>query len=157
MKRWACLLAMALLVTAVSAVGTRAQEEPAPTSNPVGEAESLLAAGDSDGAVKVLEKGTDILGETGARSALRLGVLRESRGELDNAIDAYFAAAERLEGAGKGEALGRLAVVQYSRGMSEAKASAEAAVAADPEGVWPTIAMSFHSSNRASLADSTTA
>ena len=36
-----------------------------------------------------------------------------------------------------------MAVVQDSRGVADAAASAEAAIAADPEGLWPTIAMSY--------------
>ena len=34
-----------------------------------------------------------------------------------------------------------MAVAQDARGMAEAGATAEAAIAADPEGLWPTIAM----------------
>jgi tetratricopeptide (TPR) repeat protein len=130
-------------VAAQDAEATEPAAQDAAAQDAVSEAEAKLAAGDSDGAVKALEDGMDLLGAPGAQAALRLGVLRESRGELDTAIDAYGAAANRLEGAGKGEALGRLAVVQYTRGMAEAPASAEAAAAADPEGLWPTIAMSY--------------
>ena len=146
MKRWAWVPAVVLLMTVVGVAGAGAQEKAATeaaTPDAVAEAEGLLAAGDSDGAAKVLEKGMDTIGTGGGAAALRLGVLRVSRGELDTAIDAYTAAAERLEGPAKGEALGRMAVVQDTRGMAEAAASAEAAVAADPDGVWPTIAMSF--------------
>jgi tetratricopeptide (TPR) repeat protein len=143
MKRWAWVLAVA--VTFVGAAGAMAQEaEEAPAApDAVAEAEALLAAGDADGATKVLEEAMDLPGEAGGVAALRLGVLRASRGELDTAIDAYAVAAGVLGGPGKGEALGRTAVLQYTRGMAEASASAEAAAAADPEGVWPTIAMSF--------------
>ena len=74
-------------------------------------------------------------------ASLRLGRLLEQRFEIDNAIDAYQAAAGKLAGAAKGEALGRLAVAQDLRGSAEAIASAEAATAADPAGVWPTIAL----------------
>jgi tetratricopeptide (TPR) repeat protein len=77
------------------------------------------------------------------KAALRLGQVRESRGELDLAVDAYKSAADRLTGAGRGEALARLAVVQDTRGMADAATNAEAALAADPEGVWPTIAMAY--------------
>ena len=149
MKRWAWVLLVAFLAVAAGAVDKKkeeaqeAQEAPAAAVDAVAEAEAMLASGDSDGAVKVLEKGMDAMGEADGLAALRLGVLRESRGELDNAIDAYTAAAGKLEGAAKGEALGRMAVVQGTRGMAEAVASAEAAVAADPDGVWPTIAMSY--------------
>jgi tetratricopeptide (TPR) repeat protein len=150
MKRWAWVLAVALLAMVSGAVGAEAQEnaetpEAAETAtvNAVAEAEAKLAAGDPDGAIKTLEGGMAAPGAAGGEAALRLGILRASRGELDNAIDAYVAAAEKLESAGKGEALGRVAVVQYTRAMAGAGASAEAAVAADPEGVWPTIAMSY--------------
>lgn len=146
MERWIWVLAATLVLTGAGAAGAGAQEpaaEEAAAPNALEEAKAKLAAGDSDGAAKVLEKEMDIPGAAGGAAALRLGMLRASRGELDTAIDAYSVAAEKLEGAAKGEALGRMAVVQDSRGMAEAAASAEAAVAADPEGVWPTIAMSF--------------
>lgn len=150
MKRWAWVLAVTLLLMA-GAAGARAQEaaaeeaaaEEAATQDAVEVAEAQLAAGDADAALKSLESAADLPGEAGGQAALRLGVLRESRGELDNAIDAYTVAAGNLDAAAKGEALGRMAVVQYTRGMAEASASAEAAVAADPEGVWPAIAMSY--------------
>ena len=66
----------------------------------------------------VLQRRDGAMGATGGEAALRLGVLQASRGELDNAIDAYVAAAEKLEGAAKGEALGRVAVLQDARGMT---------------------------------------
>src|SRR5947208_1042981 len=43
-------------------------------------------------------------------------------------------------GAAKGEALGRMAILQQLRGMPEAAATTQAATAADPQGVWPAIA-----------------
>ncbi len=149
MKPWARVLAVTLLVTAVGAAGVWAEEEAQEAAvveaapDAVAEAEGLLAAGDPDGATKVLEKGMAAVGAAGGEAALRLGVLRASRGELDTAIDAYAVAAEQLEGAGRGEALGRIAVLQYARAMPEAASSAEAAAVADPEGVWPTVAMSY--------------
>jgi tetratricopeptide (TPR) repeat protein len=60
---------------------------------------------------------------------------------MDTAIDAYTAAGAKLTGPAKGEALGRMAVLQRIRGMGEAGATAQAAAAADPEGAWPAIAM----------------
>jgi tetratricopeptide (TPR) repeat protein len=102
-------------------------------------AEAKLAAGDVDGALAILDKAA----ASDGKAALKLGVVREGRGELDQAVDAYKAAAEKLSGPGKGEALGRLAVVQDSRGMADAVASVDAAVAADPEGAWPSIALSY--------------
>lgn len=150
MNRWSWLLVAALAAAPALAdektkdeKEKKGKETPAvqavPPQEAVKEAEAKLAAGDADGAVALLEKAM----ATDGKAALRLGALRETRGELDLAVDAYKAAAEKLSGAAKGEALGRMAVVQDTRGMAEAGASAEAAVAADPEGVWPTIAMSF--------------
>ena len=107
--------------------------------DPLRDAEAKLAAGDVEGAIKALET----VSATNGAAALKLGVLREDRGETDLAIDAYKVAGGTLAGAAKGEALGRMAVAQDARGMSEARASAEAALAADPEGVWPTIAASY--------------
>ena len=104
--------------------------------DPVKDAEAKIAAGDIDGAIKALEP----VAATNGAAALKLGQLRESRGELDLAIDAYKAASATLSGPAKGEALGRMAVAQDARGMAEAAATAEAAIATDPGGVWPTIA-----------------
>jgi tetratricopeptide (TPR) repeat protein len=148
MKRWAWVLAMALLAAGVGAVQDEPAQEPEyvivnlTAAELVAKADEKLAAGDKSGAATDLD---DALRAEGATPdlALRLGLLREELGELDNAIDAYGKAGAGLEGPAKGEALGRQAVLQYTRGMPEAAASAEAAVAADAEGVWPTIAMSY--------------
>jgi len=115
------------------------QAAPVVVADPVQEADARLAAGDVDAAIKLLDAAMN----TNGAAALKLGVLREGRGELDLAVDAYKAAAASLAGPGKGEALGRMAVAQGARGMSEAAATADAAIAADPEGVWPTIALSW--------------
>lgn len=148
MKRWSWLLVAALAVSPAIADDKKkddkkGKEAPAATAaavqDAVAAAEAKLAAGDADGAVALLDKAM----ATDPKAALRLGVLREGRGELDLAVDAYKVAAEKLSGPAKGEALGRMAVVQDSRGMAEAGASAEAAVAADAEGAWPTIALSY--------------
>ena len=80
-------------------------------------------------------------GPGAGEGCLRLGRLLEDRFEIDNAIDSYKAAGEKLSGAAKGEALGRQAVAQGLRGSPEAAATAEAAAAADPAGAWPTIAL----------------
>jgi len=147
MKRWSWLLLAALAVCPAVADDKKKDDKkakeapvaqaPAP-QDAMKEAEEKLAAGDTDGAVDVLMKAM----ATDPQAALRLGRLRDARGELDLAVDDYKAAADRLTGPAKGEALGRLAVVQESRGMADAGTNAEAAVAADPEGLWPTIAMS---------------
>ena len=150
MKRWSWLLVVALAASPLFGEDKKKDDKkggaPAPAAataaqvaDAVKDAEAKLAAGDADGAIAILEKAAP--GD--AKAGLRLGVLRESRGELDAAVDAYKAAAAKLEGAAKGEALGRLAVVEDSRGMAEASASAEAAAAADPAGLWPTIALSY--------------
>jgi tetratricopeptide (TPR) repeat protein len=150
MKRFSWLLVAALAVSPALAEDKKKDDKKAKEAaaapaaqapvaqDAVKEAEAKLAAGDADGALAVLDKA--MAGNPAA--ALRLGALRAARGELDLAVDALKSAAERLTGPARGEALGRLAVVQESRGMADAGASAEAALAADPEGVWPTIAMS---------------
>ena len=113
---------------------------PVVVADPVKDADAKLAAGDADAAIKALEA---VMSTDGA-AALKLGVLREQRGEIDVAVDAYKAAAATLSGPAKGEALGRMAVAQDARGMGDAGATADAALAADPEGLWPTIATSLH-------------
>jgi len=149
MKRWVWVLALVLVsVPVVSmAQGKKDKEKEKEQSKKGGvatpadlvkEAEAKEAAGDLDGAVDLLKKAA----ESSPDAALRLGRLHEKRFELDLAIDDYKAAGEKLEGPAKGEALGRLAVLQAVRGMAaEAAASAEAASAADATGVWPTIAL----------------
>jgi tetratricopeptide (TPR) repeat protein len=144
MKRCAWLLL--LLLPAVPAASDdkkkddkKGKDAQAVVVDPVKDAEAKIAAGDVDGAIHALEP----VAATNGAAALKLGQLRETKGELDLAIDAYKAASGTLSGAAKGEALGRMAVAQDSRGMAEAGATAEAAVAADPEGVWPTIAISY--------------
>jgi len=142
MKRCAWLLL--LLLPAVPAASDDKKKDDkkgkdaaqAAVVDPVKDAEAKMAAGDVDGAIAALEP----VAATNGAAALKLGQLRESRGELDLAIDAYRAASATLSGPGKGEALGRMAVAQDARGMAEAAATAEAAIAADPGGVWPTIA-----------------
>jgi tetratricopeptide (TPR) repeat protein len=115
---------------------------PAPAAvDPLADADSKIAAGDLDGAADVLARAAAAPGATGEPS-LRLGRVREQQSQFDVAIDAYKAAAAKLTGPTQAEALGRMAVLQQLRGMSEASATAQAAHAADPEGVWPTIALS---------------
>ncbi len=107
--------------------------------DPLADADAKSAAGDLDGAAEVLARAAAAPGATGEPS-LRLGRVRERQSQIDVAIDAYKAASEKLAGPAKGEALGRLAVLQQMRGMPEAAASAQAAAAADPEGARPPIA-----------------
>ena len=141
MKRWSWLLLAALAAAPAVADDKKKDDKkgkeapvaqapvaqaPAAQQDLVKDAEAKLAAGDSDAAVALLEKAARI----DPKAALRLGRLRESRGELLPAEDAYKAAAGQLAGPEKGEALGRLAVMQDAGGVTEAGASAEAAIAA---------------------------
>ena len=148
MKRWAWLLSLALLslpAWAQEKKDTKKEAKKAaaaPTAEDlIKEAEAKAAAGDGEGAVETLRKAAAMDSPVAGEASLRLGRLLEERFEIDNAIDAYQAAAGKLAGAAKGEALGRLAVAQDLRGSAEVIASAEAASAADPAGVWPTIAL----------------
>jgi tetratricopeptide (TPR) repeat protein len=108
--------------------------------DPLADADAKIAAGDLDGAAEVLARAAAAPGASGEPS-LRLGRVREQQSQLDVAIDAYQAAADKLTGPARGEALGRMAVLQQIRGMGDAAGTAQAAAAADPEGVWPTIAL----------------
>jgi tetratricopeptide (TPR) repeat protein len=147
MKRWVWFVAFALVSVPVASWAQAKKEkekEPPKKGGPltpeqlVKEAETQEAAGDLDAAAASLKKASATLPD----ALLRLGRLHEKRYELDLAIDDYKAAGEKLTGPPKGEALGRLAVLQAVRGMAtEAATSAEAAVAADAAGVWPTIAL----------------
>ena len=143
MKRFALLLLVVLAAVPAASDDKKKDDKkgkqaPAPVVvDAVKDADARIAAGDVDGAIKALEAEMS----TNGAAALKLGVLREGRGEIDVAVDAYRAAAATLAGPAKGEALGRMSVAQDARGMADAGATAEAAVAADPEGLWPTIAM----------------
>jgi tetratricopeptide (TPR) repeat protein len=143
MKRSALLLLVVLCAVPAASDDKKKDDKkgkqaPAPAVvDPVKDADAKIASGDVDGAIKVLEAAMS----TNGAAALKLGVLREGQGEVDVAVDAYKAAAATLTGPEQGEALGRMAVAQAARGMAEAGATAEAALAADPEGLWPTIAM----------------
>jgi tetratricopeptide (TPR) repeat protein len=147
MKRWACLLVVAMAVPAFAQDKKKEKEKPAPAKpaaatvdDLVREAEQKTSAGDLDGAAELLRKAAEMPAASGDVS-LRLGRVLEGKGEMDTAIDAYKAASAKLTAGAKGEALGRMAVLQDTRGMAEARATAEAAAAADPEGAWPAIAM----------------
>jgi tetratricopeptide (TPR) repeat protein len=106
----------------------------------VRQAEEKVAAGDAAGAKDLLQKAAALPGATGDVS-LRLGRLLQSTHDLDGAMDAYRSAGEKLAGPAKGEALGRLALVQEARGVAEFPATAEAAAAADEDGPFPSIAL----------------
>jgi tetratricopeptide (TPR) repeat protein len=146
-KPWIAVLAAALLATSALAQEKKKEDKKAAkgAASPddlMKEAETKSAAGDVDGAIEDLKKAAAMDSATGEPS-LRLGRALEGKFDLDNAIDAYTAGAAKLSGAAKGEALGRLSVLQDTRGMlAEAAASATAAAAADPNGAWPTIALS---------------
>src|SRR6266545_2254903 len=106
----------------------------------VRQADEKTAAGDAAGAKELLEKAAAMPSASGDVS-LKLGRLLQSTHDLDAAMDAYKSAGEKLTAAGKGEALGRLALVQETRGVPEFAATAEAAAAADKDGPFPLIAL----------------
>ncbi len=137
-----CLaLALAVPVAAEQKKTEQKKAGPVTPEDLVLQAEEKVAAGDTDAAAELLRRAVAMGGASGD-PGLRLGRLLESRYELDGAIDAYKAAAPKLTGGAKGEALARLAVVQEMRGSAEAAQSADAAVAADPEGAWTKVALS---------------
>jgi tetratricopeptide (TPR) repeat protein len=107
--------------------------------DPMAEAEAKITAGDLDGAAALLRTAAAAPATAGAAS-LRLGRLHDMRSEFELAVDAYKVAGDKLTGPAKGEALARLAIAQQLRGMPEASATAQAALAADPEGAWPRLA-----------------
>jgi len=146
MKALMAVLVLALAVPAAAQEkGKKDEKKPAPApaaSSPeqlMREAEQKAAAGDKDGAAELLRRAVAMPTAT-AEPSMRLGRLLEGKYEFDAAIDAYKAAADKLTGPAKGEALGRMAVLQQVRGMPEASATAQAAAAADLQGVWPVIA-----------------
>jgi tetratricopeptide (TPR) repeat protein len=132
MRRWGFILALLL---AVPAVGE--EEQPVSLEQLVADAEAKAAAGDLAGAGEILRGAA----ETQPEALLQLGRILEDHHDTDNAIDVLKSAAEKLSGPARGEALGRLSVAQELRGMPEAGASAQAAIEADPEGAWPSLAM----------------
>jgi tetratricopeptide (TPR) repeat protein len=106
----------------------------------VRQAEEKAAAGDAAGAKELMEKAAAMPTASGDVS-LKLGRLLQSTHDLDASMDAYKSAGDKLTGAAKGEALGRLAIVQETRGVPEFAATAEAAAAADKDGPFPNIAL----------------
>jgi tetratricopeptide (TPR) repeat protein len=146
MKALMAVLVLALVVPVAAQEKSKKEDKkqaPAPSASTpdqlMREAEQKAAAGDKDGAAELLRRAVAMPTATG-EPAMRLGRLLEGKYEFDAAIDAYKAAGDKLTGAAKGEALGRMAVLQQVRGMPEASATAQAAAAADPQGVWPAIA-----------------
>ncbi len=89
-------------------------------------------------------------------ASLRLGRELEDKHELDTAIDAYQAAAGVLSGAAKGEALARLSILQDLRGVAASTASAESAMAADPDGAWPACALAMARARAGQAAEAMT-
>ena len=144
---WTALL---VLVLVSSAPADEKKKEPKAAPAPQGvtaeglarQADEKAAAGDLAGAVELMQKATRAA-DAGGDTWLRLGRLLDRKRDLDLAVDAYKTAAEKLEGAAKGEALGRLSLVQQARAGAEAAAPADAAAAADPAGVWPLAALAF--------------
>src|SRR5258706_15823959 len=151
MKRWVWLLALSLALPAGAddkKKDEKKKDEKKPAAGAVApsdllkQADEKTAAGDLDGALELLRKAQGAEATAGEAS-IRLGRALEAKYDLDVAIDAYRVAGEKLSGPVKGEALGRMAILQDARGMAEATATAQAAAAADPAGPRPTIAMSL--------------
>jgi len=89
----------------------------------VKQADEKGAAGDAAGAKELLEKAAAMPTASGD-VGLKLGRFLQSTHDLDAAMDAYKSAGDKLTGAAKGEALGRLAIVQETRGVPEFAATA---------------------------------
>jgi tetratricopeptide (TPR) repeat protein len=149
MNPWIPML-MVLLAAGPAAAENKKEEKKKEEKKPpvvvsaadlIKEAAAKEGAGDLDGAVEVLKKAVGLSDASGQTWA-QLGRTLDAKSDLDLAIDAYKTAADKLSGAEKGEALGRLSLVQEARGSTEADATAEAAAAADPQGAWAAIALS---------------
>src|SRR5271169_5705506 len=136
MKRWIVILALGICVPALAADKPKKSVS---TEDLMAQAEQKASAGDLDAAAALLKTASDQ--DPSGEASLRLGRLLEGKYDIDLAVDAYAAAAQKTSGAKKGEALGRLALLQDLRGTPAAKESAEAAVAADAAGAWPAIAL----------------
>ncbi len=132
MKRlsWLMVLALAAPVAVQKAVAQTGPDDIAK------QAEEKAAAGDVDGAIELLRRAVGMPNASGEIS-LKLARLLEGRLQLDAAIAAFQAASDKLSGALKGEALGRMSIAQEMRGMPQAAATADAALQADPAGAWP--------------------
>ena len=107
-------------------------------ADPIADAKARIEAGDTAGAVTLLQKTVGDSGSAGIQ--LEAGRLLAELNELDLAMDAFKVAAT---GGDAAEAHARLSLAQELRGMlAEADASAEAALAADPESAWAALAAS---------------
>src|SRR5688500_367692 len=149
MTRAPLVAALALLVLPPFVAARQKDKTPPPaTPRPAAataddlarQAEEKIAAGDLAGASELLRKAAG-LPATSAEARVKLGQLFESARDLDTAMESYEAAAATLTGAAKSEALGRLAVLQESRGLSAFAKTAEAAGAADADAAWGAIAL----------------
>src|SRR5204863_5753067 len=137
---------LALLIAAPAAAADKPQKPAAAAKAGVSaddlvkQADEKAAAGDKEGAKALLQQAA-ALPTAGGDVPLRLGKLLQSMNDLDGAMDAYKAAGQKLAGPAKGEALGRLALLQETRGIGEFAATAEAAAAADKDGPFPSAAL----------------
>lgn len=140
MRRVALAVALLVVPTIALAQGKKGEAPPKKGDALLKTAAEKEAAGDLDGALELMKKATDEADATGG-AFLALGKLYEKRFEVDLAIDTLKLASDKLTGPAKGEALGRLSVLNDMRGVGGSAADAEAAVAADAEGLWPTVAL----------------
>src|SRR5262245_8641645 len=154
MKSWTLLVALAIAASSAAADKDKDKEKDkkkdaaAQPAAPAAatpdalmrDAEAKLAAGDAKGGLELLHRAA-AMPAAGGDVSLRLGRALESQFELDTAIDAYTAAAAKLTGAARAEALGRLAVVQELRAMPQSAATAAEAAAADASSAWANIAL----------------
>lgn len=142
------VFALILALVAGSAVGSERADKPdkdkkaakpqAATASSgadlIQQAAQKAAAGDADGAIELLTKAAGMPGE-GGQASLALGQVLAAKGQLDSASEAYRAASQKLSGAAKGEALGRLALTEELQGRPGNQVADEA-LAADPQGLW---------------------
>jgi tetratricopeptide (TPR) repeat protein len=150
MKALAWVVVGLLVVPAVSSAAEKKGKDKVPAApaaaklspgeEAVKKAQDRVASGQTDLAKRTLEDAMQVENMTG-EPFLMLAEMLEPSTEWEKAAGAYKTAAERLSGAAKAEALGRLSALQDLNGIAEAAANAEAAAAADPEGVWPKIAL----------------
>jgi tetratricopeptide (TPR) repeat protein len=138
-------LVLAVLLALPAAAADKAKGKPPakgvdPTEAALAKVDERVQAGDVDGAIGVLKQATE---KDGAPAVLflRLARLYDDKLEAELAIEILRALAAKESGAVKGEAAGRQAVIEGAWGTGDPVAAAEAAFLADPEGVWPTIAL----------------